>query len=724
MVEEGLTNRELRKAVWIVPLAFLLVLILVSSTIVVSFNTLGSMRQSMARILDEYTTESELVQSLNVVVQQRMTIMRDLMLEDDIFERDNMFQALNRLGGRYNAIFTELQQLELAPQGQKYLQDMQQYARDSSDLRLAIRDLVFELEHVDKNYILKASNDTNEKYNFTLAAMQAMLRAEADKEWQLADRDYQDWLSLLSILSITILVISVYISYRTTRYIYQTNHRLRSMALQKSMLLATMSHEIRTPLTSIIGFSETLLESDTTKEERIASINAIARNSRHLAQLINDILDFSKLEAQQLELRESKLELKLLLDDIHGLLHAQAEKKGLAFEISVVGRVPEYFIADETKLKQVLVNLLGNAIKFTNKGEITLELEFLAENGVLRFNIRDSGIGLNAEQQLSIFDPYKQVDGDEQSQGTGLGLYLSRQITHLMGGSMTLESEPGIGSCFSISIPAGDLSDLGHIQWQGETVEAVKNTLSRAIQLTGNVLLAEDREDNQQLFSIYLGKAGVNLTIVDNGIDAVNEALSGDYALLLMDMQMPLMDGLSALHSLREQGYTKPVIALTANHGNQEREACLSAGFDDFLSKPISRSDFIKVLANYLQSTESDELICETPIYSSIEDEELDIGPALAYFIKGLKGQYEKMTALLKEQDWGDLKPLVHDIKGSAGAVGYPMLTQLAMEIEFAIAKQDKEEVIYLMQLLGKQVERIELGYQEQLPQTGKNTTS
>lgn len=715
-------NKEPLKAQKAVPLAFLFVLFLLTSTMIVSFNTISSMRQGMARILDEHSTEMDLLQSLHMLVQQRMTLVRELLLEDDIFKREEKYQRFDILGGRYNSMLTELAQIELKSQAQQHLLEMQQYIHSDSEYSQAVLDLVFGQRHLDKNYILAESSENHERFMYSFSAMQMLLKAEADKEWRLADQHYTNLFDLLWSVAIIILTSSIFIAYRTSRYVRQNNTALTNMAREKSMLLATMSHEIRTPLTSVIGFSETLLDTDTTKEERIAGINAIVRNSRHLQQVINDVLAYSKLDAKQVVLLESKTDLRTLFDDLCGLLKPRAEDKGIEFGIQAKGSVPETIYTDEIKLKQILVNLVGNAIKFTEQGKVELRIEFLDEKSMLLIEVIDSGIGMDSDELLHIFEPYKQVGEKSASMGTGLGLYISQQTVHMMGGSLEVESERGVGSHFSLSIPVGDVSNVARIQWTGDMVEMVKGALNRAIQLTGNVLLAEDREDNQHLFSMYMNKAGVNLNIVDNGKDAVAEALQGDYSLVLMDMQMPVMDGITAVKRLREMAYTKPVLALTANNTSDERQRCLDAGFDDFLTKPISRGNFLQAIMRYLQNRADDKPTDLSPLMSNITEEELR--PALDYFVTHLPEQYARMNQAVSLRDWLALKQEVHDIKGSAGGVGYPLLTQLAMEIEFAIAKQDEQEVVYLLQLMDTQIECIQLGYKVELPQVENSSST
>ncbi|MDH5183806.1 MAG: ATP-binding protein, partial [Gammaproteobacteria bacterium] len=438
-------EREALKAQWVVPLAFVFILLMITTSIVISFNTIATMHQSMGRVVDEYSTESELVQSLQVVIQQRMTLIRELLLEDDAFQRDEKFQALNILGGRYNAIVAELAQLELKPQARQHLKEMEQYVRDGIELRRSVHESVFEPAHVDRDYILNLSTDITEKHQYSLAALQVLFKSEMDKVWLQTDLRYKSWLRYLWIFTAIILITSIYVAYWTSRYIQQNNFHLTSTAREKAMLLATMSHEIRTPLTSVIGFSETLLDTDSTKEERIAGINAIVRNSRHLQQVINDVLDYSKLDAKQVVLHEARVELRELINDLCGLLKPRAESKGLEFVIQSNGSLPEYISTDEIKFKQILVNLAGNAIKFTEQGKIELRLEFLDEISMLQIEIIDSGIGMDSEQLLHIFEPYRQVK-NSGAMGTGLGLYISQQTVNIMGGMLTVESEPGVGS--------------------------------------------------------------------------------------------------------------------------------------------------------------------------------------------------------------------------------------------------------------------------------------
>ncbi|MBS0197624.1 MAG: PAS domain S-box protein [Planctomycetes bacterium] len=390
----------------------------------------------------------------------------------------------------------------------------------------------------------------------------------------------------------------------------------------KSDFLANMSHEIRTPMTAIMGYTELLSEDgDITlaPDRRLESIATIKRNGEHLLSLINDILDVSKIEAGKMTVESLPTDPAQLVTDVMSLMRVRSEAKGLYLRHEFTTAVPRSFACDPLRLRQILVNLIGNAVKFTETGGVTLRVACEREpsgSARMRFEVTDSGIGMTPDQASRLFRPFAQADETMTRKfgGTGLGLTIAKRLAELLGGDITITSEHGKGSTFTAIIAAGNIEDSS--LWEPDTqtnvsqsaaVEAPEPRGAERGPLQGlRVLLAEDGVDNQRLIGFHLRKAGANLTIVDNGRRAVESmTIAGDlhspvrqpppFDLVLMDMQMPEVDGYEATRLLRSHGCAVPIIALTAHAMSGDREKCIAAGCTDYETKPIDKATLIAV---------------------------------------------------------------------------------------------------------------------------------
>jgi len=415
----------------------------------------------------------------------------------------------------------------------------------------------------------------------------------------------------------------------TNRHLKQAIERANKMAAvaetascAKSEFVANMSHEIRSPMTAILGFAENLLDPDLTEAEKINAISIIRRNGEHLLTVINDILDLSKIEASKLDIEQLECSPCRILADVIALMRPRAETKGLRFSIEYPGAVPSTMRTDPTRLYQILLNLVGNAIKFTETGGVRLVMRYL-ESGVrddgqpgepmMQFDVIDTGIGMTEEESAKLFQPFAQVNASttRQSGGTGLGLVISRRLAQMLGGEITVESQPGQGSMFRVTVAAGPMNGMPMVAWPDEMPLAESQPTSKTEaadepELACRVLLAEDGPDNQRLISFVLEKAGAEVTVVENGQLAVEAAMAASeenqpFDAVLMDMQMPVMDGYAATSLLRRNGYAGPIIALTARAMTGDRDKCLAAGCDDYLAKPIARSKLIGAVHQYTQ---------------------------------------------------------------------------------------------------------------------------
>ncbi len=382
----------------------------------------------------------------------------------------------------------------------------------------------------------------------------------------------------------------------------------------KSEFLANMSHEIRTPMTAIVGFADALLDPDQSEADRLDAVRTIQRNSEYLLSIINDILDLSKIEAGKMAIEHIPCSPCQVVAEVVSLMKVRADAKGLAFNVEYLGAVPEQIHTDPTRLRQILINLIGNAIKFTEVGGVRLIARFVNETKpMMQFDVLDTGIGMTPGQMSAVFRPFTQADTSTTRQfgGTGLGLSISKRLAEMLGGDISiLNSEVGMGTCFRVSVETGPLDGVEMIDDPTDVTmlaaEKPKEANLSSDALDCRVLLAEDGPDNQRLIAHVLRKAGAEVTIVENGKLALDNALDAHeqgiaFDVILMDMQMPVMDGYEATALLRQKGYSGPIIALTAHAMTGDREKCIRAGCDDFATKPIDRKKLIATIRSILQ---------------------------------------------------------------------------------------------------------------------------
>ena len=477
----------------------------------------------------------------------------------------------------------------------------------------------------------------------------------------------------------------------------------------KSAFLANMSHEIRTPLTAIIGFAETLTDTTQTATDRLASVQSIAHNGRHLLQLINNILDVSKIESDKLEVERLPVSPLALVEEVRALVAPQAQAKGLALRIDYQFPLPASIDSDPVRLRQILLNLCSNAIKFTSAGGLHVRVACAREQERMQFEVHDTGIGLRPDQLARLFTAFTQADSSTTRRfgGTGLGLHLSRRLAELLGGDIAVTSKPGDGSCFTLKVATGPLAER---QFLNEVPLPVSAAIPSAPQhLVGRVLLAEDNPDNQRLISMVVSQTGAEIVIAHNGQQAVERAQHEPFELILMDMQMPVMDGLEATRVLRGNGYTGTIVALTANAFREDRDACLAAGCNDFMTKPIARDVLLRTLATCMAPGAAPAPNTD-PIASALLEESPDFLDLVIMFVGRLPGMIQELEDALPTQDWVVLKRTAHDLKGIGGSYGYPHVTTVAAKLEFEVIKQDIAAASARVRELRELADRIQLG--------------
>jgi signal transduction histidine kinase/CheY-like chemotaxis protein len=372
----------------------------------------------------------------------------------------------------------------------------------------------------------------------------------------------------------------------------------------KSRFLAHMSHELRTPLTAILGFSQLLAERDVPSAERIENALTIHRNAEHMLTLINEVLDSSKIEAGRMTVEHIPMSLVDVVTSACKLFAKPAAEKGLRLEVEFATAVPERVLGDPTRLRQILMNLLGNAVKFTAHGQVRIAVACTgtagdAASGRVLCRVSDTGKGMTPDQLARLFRAFEQADlaTARLHGGTGLGLSISKQLAHLLGGDLTVASQPGQGTTFTLELP---LRPTPGAQWLKPSADSTPAAAASATapSLSGRVLLVDDGADNRRLIGLVLERAGANVETAENGQQAVDKVLAtrsegASYDLILMDMQMPGLDGPGATRALRRAGVTTPIVALTANLLASDQQTCRDAGCDGVLGKPIQRPHFL-----------------------------------------------------------------------------------------------------------------------------------
>ena len=485
----------------------------------------------------------------------------------------------------------------------------------------------------------------------------------------------------------------------------------------KSAFLANMSHEIRTPMTAILGYADMLASDEKLERKHVDLVSVIRNQGEHLLVILNDILDLSKIEADRIEIEDIAFDPCVVIDEVVTLMNVRAMAKNLTSEVAYSGEIPATIRSDPTRLRQILINLVGNAIKFTDAGGIrmAITLERTEASSFLRVDIIDSGIGITPEGRAGLFQPFAQADGSMTRRfgGTGLGLSICKRLSEKLGGDLSVESELGVGSRFTVRISTGDLSNIdmrsnlecstkpalpaltGPVDVAPSTGAGAVNVAPRSTEpIPGaRILVADDSELNQKIIRFYLGKTGAQITVASDGraaIEAINAAqgAGAPIELVVLDMQMPVMDGYTAATKLREQGFNSPIIAITAHAMTGDREKCIQAGCTDYLVKPIDGAKLIAAAKELLaardvgspDSTSVSSAIAgsEGPILRTdvVDSEVLTFLPA---FVDELPTHVQTLIDARQHNRPQQAEFCLHTLKGSTGFFGFPSVSALAL---------------------------------------------
>lgn len=478
----------------------------------------------------------------------------------------------------------------------------------------------------------------------------------------------------------------------------------------KSDFLANMSHEIRTPLNAIMGYADMLRRGwDDSPEEREEMLETVHSSGRHLMTVINDILDISKIESGKLELSVQPESPHQVLSEVVSLMRVPFEEKNLSLDYTWEGPIPEQISTDGSRLRQILINLLGNARKFTASGGVRMIAKVNPQDAPsqLVVDVIDTGIGISADKQEQIFEPFMQADTSVTRRygGTGLGLSISRRLARMMDGDLVVFSDPGHGSNFRLSVATGDLADVpfrdsrtaGDLLVSRDQDQASPDTPRH---LNGmRVLVVDDGDTNRRMLTLMLTRVGAVVQQAENGRVGSDLVLGGtEFDVILMDMQMPVMDGYQAARKLRSHGVVTPIIALTAHAMKGDREKCLDAGCSDFLSKPVDADELFRKLQsippkNSGASAELAKLVTRAPIYSSLPADDEEFAEIIRDFVIAMRAEVERLTTAVKQRDPVGTMTSAHWLKGSGGTAGFAAFTGPAGQVCAAVRRQSWEDI-------------------------------
>jgi len=503
----------------------------------------------------------------------------------------------------------------------------------------------------------------------------------------------------------------------------------------KSEFLANMSHEIRTPMNAILGFTE-ILKRGYVKNEKdsLRYLDIINNSGKNLLDLINDILDLSKVESGRLEIEKDRVDPHRILIEVLQILNVKAEEKSIALEFKALSPLPQTIETDQARMRQIIFNLVGNAVKFTDRGKVTVDCRLQKGQGdpQLVIQVTDSGIGIAPDKLNAVFDPFVQADAQitRRFGGTGLGLAISRKFARALNGDITLASEPGKGSRFTVTLPTGDLQGIALLDPEellAARQQLQDNRQSRWQFSPGSVLVVDDGAENRELVRFLLEDAGLTVDEAENGQRGVEKAVANQYDLLLMDVQMPVMDGFTATQTLRRQGLTMPIIALTANAMKGFEQQCLDAGYSGYLSKPIEVDRFMGYMATHFngkvicdetassplatdeqeRSSEKAQFKNTSPIFSRLHGKNEKFRPLIQRFIDRLGEQLQTMDEAVEGNDLKAVADLAHWLKGAGGTVGFNDFTEPAAQLELLAKAGKKAELGTLLAELHALANRI-----------------
>jgi signal transduction histidine kinase/CheY-like chemotaxis protein len=685
----------------IITAGFFIVLILLGSLMAIAITRINSNDLQIHAVNQELTEVSHAF-ILRDAANNRALLLYRMAQTEDVFLQDDLYLEFGEHGSvflkSYNAIENSLhKQKDIDLFNDAKISIKKGGEAQTETVINLIEGRIEKAHHALATRIIPIQKEVRDK----LTLLASSFQKNADKELESISRQNKRSIFLITIIGSVAIILGLIITFYVTRRVISTEAAFIQQSLiaenanqAKTMFLATMSHEIRSPLAAIIGFSELLRKGIVSPEKMNSSIDSIHRNSQHLLQIINDILDITKIEAGQLDIEILSTSPFSILDEFQSTVAVTAKEKNLGFKINYNFPLPRVINTDPVRLKQILFNLSSNAIKFTEDGGIDINVSFNKNNDTLKFEVIDTGIGLTLKQQEKIFDSFTQADSSTTRKygGSGLGLNICKLLAKKLGGTISVESSLDHGSKFSFSIKTGNISDDQLVYSLENNYHQNENKInSLDPKLDGEILLAEDSTDNQNLIEMYVTETGAKITIVDNGEEAVKICETQQFDLILMDMQMPIMDGIEATKLIRLKDKKTPIISLTANAMKSDFDMCIDAGATEFLTKPLNTERFNLVLYRYLSAA------IEAPKRKLRPDRLKRLTDS---FLLDLPNKLKLINNSFEKTLWLELENETHKLKAIGTPLGFPQLTELNDKINECCRDKRFDKISYLIDQL------------------------